>query len=86
MPERLTIGSKNIRLIKEQAYKLYWLEVRPPLADKIAEQIMELFKQTASEVEAYTVEIGNYELYAVRSGNEVFVQSFRVPIETKEKR
>lgn len=86
MPERLTIGSKNIQLIKEQAYKLYWLEMRPPLADKIAEQIMELFKQTASEVEAYTVEIGNYELYAVRSGNEVFVQSFRVPIETKEKR
>ena len=79
VPERLTVGSKNIPLIKESDYELYWFEMRPSFSDKVAEKVMELFTKNDTSVESCTVIIGNYELYAVRSGGAVFVQLFTVP-------
>ena len=81
IPERLSVDTKNIQLIKEPGYELYWLEIRPSFSDKIAEQVMTLFKDRTSEVESRTATIGRYELYAVRSGAAVFVQLFSVPTE-----
>lgn len=86
MPDRLTIGSKSVPLIKDPAYNLYWLEMRPPFSDKVAEKLLELFEQKSSEVEAYSVIAGGYELYAVRSEGAVFVQSFAAPVETEGRR
>ena len=82
MPDRLTIGMKDIALIKEPDKELYWLEMRPSFSDKVAEQVMALFKEPNSELESRTVIFGNYELYAVRSGAAVFVQLFSVPVES----
>ncbi|WP_230974643.1 hypothetical protein [Treponema vincentii] len=45
----------------------------------MAEKLAELFKDTNSYMEARTVIIGSYELYAVRSEGAVFVQMLRVP-------
>lgn len=56
--------------------------MRPSFSDKVAEQVMALFKEPNSELESRTVIFGNYELYAVRSGAAVFVQLFSVPVES----
>ena len=77
-PERLTIGKTSLPLIKDPSYNLYWLEIRPSFSDKVAEKLMELFKDNASDVEARTVLIGSYELYAVRSEGSVFIQLLSV--------
>ena len=85
-PERLSIGRTNIPLIKDPAYNVYWLNRRPSFSDKVAEKLVEVFTADASDVEAQTVLIGNYELYAVRSGGDIFVQLFTVPVTAEEKR
>lgn len=85
-PERLTIGARNVSLIKERSHELYWLEMRPSFSDKIAQKITELLEQNTSEVESCTVMIGNYELYAVRSGGAIFVQLFPVPAEIEARK
>ena len=79
-PDRLTIGRKNIPLIKEPSYNVYWLEMRPSFSDKVTEKLIELFNDDDSDVEARTVLIGSYELYVVRSGGAVFVQMFTSPL------
>ena len=79
-PERLTIGKTSMPLIKDPSYNVYWLEMRPAFSDKVAEKLIELFKNTDSNVEGRTVIIGSYELYAVRSEGAVFVQMLRVPV------
>lgn len=78
-PERLTIGKTSVPLIKDPSHNVYWLEMRPSFSDKVAEKLTALFKDTDSDVEARTVIIGSYELYAVRSEGAVFVQMLRVP-------
>ncbi|MGI5090115.1 tetratricopeptide repeat protein [Treponema sp. OMZ 805] len=78
-PERLTIGKTSVPLIKDPTQNIYWLEMRPSFSDKVAEKLAELFKDTNSYMEARTVIIGSYELYAVRSEGAVFVQMLRVP-------
>lgn len=77
--ERLTIGKTSVPLIKDPTQNIYWLEMRPSFSDKVAEKLAELFKDTNSYMEARTVIIGSYELYAVRSEGAVFVQMLRVP-------
>lgn len=86
MPKRLTIGSKEISLVKEPDYDLYWFEQRPSFSDKVAEKIMELFAEKDNAVEACTVMIGNYELYAVYSGGAAFVQLFTAPASIEGRR
>lgn len=78
-PERLTIGKTSLPLIKDPSYNIYWLEIRPSFSDKVAEKLVELFKDNDSDVEARTVLIGSYELYAVRSEGTVFIQLLSVP-------
>ena len=78
-PERLTIGNTSVPLIKDPSYNVYWLEMRPSFSDKVAEKLVEVFTADASDVEARTVLVGNYELYAVRSEGAVFVQLLSVP-------
>ncbi|AIW90056.1 hypothetical protein JO41_09835 [Treponema sp. OMZ 838] len=78
-PERLTIGKTSMPLIKDPSHNVYWLEMRPSFSDKVAEKLIELFKNTDSDVEGRTMIIGSYELYAVRSEGAVFVQMLRVP-------
>ena len=78
-PERLTIGKTSVPLIKDPSHNVYWLEMSPSFSDKVAEKLTALFKDTDSDVEARTVIIGSYELYAVRSEGAVFVQMLRVP-------
>ena len=80
IPERLTIGKTSMPLIKDPSYNVYWLEMRPSFSDKVAEKLIELFKNTDSDVEGRTMIIGSYELYAVRSEGAVFVQMLRVPV------
>ena len=79
IPERLTIGKTSMPLIKDPSYNVYWLEMRPAFSDKVAEKLTALFKDTDSDVEARTILIGSYELYAVRSEGAVFVQMLRIP-------
>lgn len=81
VPDKLTIGTQAIPIIKEPTHEVYWLEKRPSFSNKVAEKLEELFRQNTTEVESYTVMIGGYELYAVRSGGAVFVQLFEAPIE-----
>ena len=76
----MTIGKTSMPLIKDPSYNVYWLEMRPAFSDKVAEKLIELFKNTDSNVEGRTVIIGSYELYAVRSEGAVFVQMLRVPV------
>ena len=85
-PERLTIGRTNVPLIKDPSYNVYWLERRPSFSDKVVEKLTEVFADDASDVEAQTVLIGNYELYAVRSGGNIFVQLFTIPVTAEERR
>jgi len=73
-------------LIKDPSYNVYWLERRPSFSDKVAEKLTEVFADDASDVEAQTVLIGNYELYAVRSGGNIFVQLFTIPVTAEERR
>ena len=82
IPERLTIGKTSMPLIKDPSYNVYWLEMRPAFSDKVAEKLTALFKDTDSDVEARTILIGSYELYAVRSEGAVFVQMLRIPDRT----
>ena len=77
-PDRLTIGKTNMPLIKDPSYNVYWLEMRPSFSDKVAEKLVESFKETDADLESRTVLIGSYELYAVRSEGAVFVQMLRV--------
>ena len=86
MPERLTVGRTNVPLIKDSSYNLYWLGMCPSFSDKVTERLAELFNDNAADVEARTVLIGSYELYAVRSGGAVFVQMFTAPVTVEEKR
>ena len=81
-PERLTIGKTSVPLIKDPSHNVYWLEMRPAFSDKVAEKLTALFKDTDSDVEARTILIGSYELYAVRSEGAVFVQMLRIPDRT----
>ena len=78
-PERLTIGKTSVPLIKDPSHNVYWLEMRPSFSDKVAEKVVEVFAADVSDVEARTIAIGNYELYAVRSEGAVFVQLLSVP-------
>ena len=85
-PERLTVGRTNVPLIKEPSYNVYWLGMRPSFSDTVTEQLAELFNDDDADVEARTVLIGSYELYAVRSGGAVFVQMFTAPVTVEERR
>ena len=85
-PKRLTIGSKEVSLVKEPGCALYWLEQRPSFSDKVAKEIMNLFAGKNNAVEACTVIIGNYELYAVYSGGAAFVQLFTIPAAGEDRR
>ncbi|MEL3907165.1 MAG: tetratricopeptide repeat protein [Treponema sp.] len=78
IPHTLTIGKYQVPLIKEPEYNLYWLELRPSFSNKVAQKLDELSKKSGTEVETFTVIIGNYELYAVRSAGALFVQVFPV--------
>ena len=77
-PDRLTIGKTSMPLIKDPSYNVYWLEMRPSFSDKVAEKLVESFKDTDADLESRTVLIGSYELYAVRSEGAIFVQMLRV--------
>ena len=85
-PERLTIGRTNVPLIKDPSYNVYWLGMRPPFSDTVTEQLSRLFNDNDAGVEAQTVLIGSYELYAVRSGGAVFVQMLTAPVTVEERR
>ena len=85
-PERLTVGRTNVPLIKDPSYNVYWLGMRPSFSDTVTEQLAELFNDDDADVEARTVLIGSYELYAVRSGGAVFVQMFTAPVTVEERR
>ena len=86
VPERLTIGRTNVPLIKDPSYNVYWLGMRPPFSDTVTEQLSRLFNDNDAGVEAQTVLIGSYELYAVRSGGAVFVQMLTAPVTVEERR
>lgn len=75
-PERLTIGTTTVPLIKDAAHNVYYLGMRPYFSDKAAEMLAQWFKDKGPSVAARTVMIGRYELYAVRSEGAVFVQVF----------
>ncbi len=85
-PERLTIGRTNVSLIKDPLYNVYWLGMRPSFSDTVTERLIRLFNDDDADVEARTVLIGSYELYAVRSGGAVFVQMLTAPVTVEERR
>lgn len=85
-PEKLTIGTKNVPLIKDTVQNIYYLDVRPALSDKAVEMLAQRLKDKLPALTAYTLTIGRYELYAVRSEGAIFVQVYAASSAAEERR
>lgn len=74
IPRILSVGKKNIQILKDGKSPVYWLKKLPDISEKLSSEILKDFNRTALPLVSIMLETVNGQVFAVKSGGVVFAE------------